>query len=555
MAMGNRPLGSVFKRLPDGSVLLLLLAVFWIGALRQAELPGLYMDGVNPDYWAARTLHPELKNPIWIMPRKWIPLLGNIYYGVQTYYLSLPFYWLLGMNVVTVRISQAMFGAAIVAFTYGLLFRATASRAIALTAALALATDVSFLASFRTQNYIILAGEAWLFASLLLLYPRDGEAPRGQRTVFASGVCYGLAIYGYFVLGFFLPAMLYVVSVLRRSEWRSAGITWMRGMAVGLLTYALGYLLMAWGVGGLDAFVDFLRKLIHRLAPFSSPLSLLGAYEYAYGMTKLVVANGGNELMIFGEQVTSGAWTTIKFVGVLAVVAALFILLATLRMRSPGDLRAYARLSLVLLPCSFFLVSGLFGQRLWAHHFSVLVPVFYLLVGVLLHEILRLPIGRISADLRTRVQHGIVAFVCGALVLGNFFQQQQFFEKLEDTGGVGKLSNALTILAELALENRPDAVYLFPDWGFFMSFALLSGNRVPYVLQVSPQMVTDLSRKYRSLNIAFWSPTDIDKYKAALRLAGSSEPRVDIFRQRDGRAAFYMVSATYPTGKDQRANQ
>ena len=134
------------QRVPNAADMVAILfvqAAFWIGILRHIELPGLYMDAVNPDYLAVQTLNPELSNPAWILPTAWFPILGNLYHGVQNYYLDLPLFWFFGSNIVTVRFSQALFGSIIVLLLYSVSIRATGNRLISFFASLALATNIN----------------------------------------------------------------------------------------------------------------------------------------------------------------------------------------------------------------------------------------------------------------------------------------------------------------------------------------------------------------------------------------------------------------------------
>lgn len=528
------------RTLSFGMGLGIVLLLFWIGVLRHIELPGLYMDAVNPDYLAARALNGDLPNPVWVLPTAWFPILGNLYHGVQNFYVGLAIYKVLGMNVVTVRLAQALFGAAIIALLYAMAARATGNRWLALLAAAGLATDVAFLASFRTQNYIILGGEAWMFAALLLLYPRKGAASITPLALILSGICYGLAIYGYFVFLFFGPAIAWLVFRSADSRLRYCGL-WIFGFIVGMLPYVLGYLSMIIALGGVTETLDFMKGATRNLSPFSSQLSFFGNFQYALEMGKLALMNGGNELMIFGEQVSGGGWAIMRLV--LFCIAALATLLLLCLQAAVPSVAVSTRYNclLVFLPISYIAAAGLLGQRLWAHHFSVLIPFAYLLLATAIHGWL----VRIAPDEPTRRpwQAAVLMVICITFIAGNLVQQRKFFAQLDRTGGNAKASNALTTLAESALKDSRDTIYLFPDWGFFMSFALLTGNHVPYALEVTPDRIKDIRGKYKKVCIPFWNKADKERYELLLRDAAVDESELEVFHQRDGRPAFYMIRA------------
>lgn len=186
---------------------LAVLAVFWACVLRNADLPGVYMDAINPDYLVARWLNPSLANPVWVFPGPRLPLLGNLYHGTQTMWLGLLTYGVFGTNVFSVLASHALWGAAIVLLVGGTLRRAGSSVWLAWAVAAGLATDMAFLGAFRTQAFIILSGQAWMMAALYAAL-RSVRAGAGDRCwhVF-GGICMGLAVYGYFVFLFFLPVV------------------------------------------------------------------------------------------------------------------------------------------------------------------------------------------------------------------------------------------------------------------------------------------------------------------------------------------------------------
>ncbi|MGY0713998.1 glycosyltransferase family 39 protein [Azospirillum argentinense] len=491
-----------------------VVIIFFFGVLRQVDLPGFYMDSVNPDYMAAQYINQEIPNAAWRMPTVFFPILGNYYHGVQNFYVDLVVFKFLGISAASVRIAQALFGALIVACLYLGTVLATRNRLIAFLAAVLLATDIAFLASFRTQFYIILGGEAWLFASLVALW-------RGGRLGYLlSGLFFGLAIYGYFVLGFFGPALM--IFLLSRPDRRISH--WVAGLALGMLPYVVGYASFIIAAGGVSQAIETMRQAIGGLAPMSSKLSFWGNLNHVLQMAILAVTNVGNELMIFNEGI-GGRWSGIKvwmFVGVFVGAA----LLVAVRFRHRPAL-----LLAVLLPPSYIGVASVFGSRLWVHHLSVLVPIGYLLIAVAFGGIVR---GRLAAV--------AAVAVAAVMVVGNVRQASHFHERLAATGGVGKASNALSRLAEDAL-TEPDTLYVFPEWGFFMPFNLLTANRVPYILD--PAQIDRANCRCGRVVLAFWAETDVKKYVEALTGKGLQNVETRVYAQRDGRPAFHVAEGRF----------
>lgn len=491
----------------DAFLLLLLMAIFWLGVLRHIDLPGLYMDAVNPDYLVARAINPRVWNPdwlsqAWLVPTATFPILGNLYHGVQNYYFELLSLRVLGVSVASVRISQAFFGALTVAFLYVTAVILTRNRLAAFIGAALLACDIAFIASFRTQFYIILGGEMWLFASLMALYY---GRPLG---FFLSGVCFGLSTYGYFVLGFFAPAM--AVLVLARPDRRP--FHWIGGFCVGLLPYVAGYASLVSAQGDLHGALAWLQAATRGLAPLSSHLSLLDSLRYTSQIAWFALSDAGNESMLFGRSV-SGVWAVIKVATIVAIILAFLV----------RGKETQTKL-LILMPASYFCVAAIFGSRLWAHHFSTLVPVAYLLLAAA------------AAEFLSGNKHRLLVFgVAIVFVAGNLHQGNNFYRALEATGGVGKTTDALSRLATDA-RDRPDTLYVFPDWGFFMSFNLLTENRVPYVLDADH--IADARGERTNVEIVFWAPSDEKKYRDALTAAGAKTVESRAYYRRDGMLAF-----------------
>ncbi|MCP3728753.1 glycosyltransferase family 39 protein [Paraburkholderia sp. CNPSo 3272] len=523
----------------DFYVLSILLAIFWVGVLRHIQVPGLYMDAVNPDYLAARTLEPEIHNPAWIIPTKWFPILGNLYHGVQTYYLAIPIDAVFGMNIVSVRLGQALFGAVIVALSFAIVIRITGNRLLAFVAAAGLATDIAFIASFRTQNYIILAGEVWLFFSILcLLKPGLGRSTAWRP--FLSGVCFGLAAYGYFVFLFFGPAMLWLAGSTATGKSKRDLAIWIGGVVVGMLPYVAGYASLIVALGGVPNAIAWVQAALHNLSPFSSQLSIWGDVINAGRLSQYAMTNTSNELMLLGGGLHA-TWPNLRLAGMIVVLLCGLATALTFE-RASGASRQTSAL-LIALPIVYIFAASPLGTRLWAHHFSVLIPLGYLS-------------GAIAANaLMSRKNDGLqklakvtskVVYAVGIVVLClNVRQQNHFYSQLEETGGVGMATSALTSLANEARPLKTSVVYVFPDWGFFMSFALLTNNQVPYALELSPYVISQYRQTANEIRVAFWKEVDVQKYSALLSQYGIHNLQVETFRRNDGAPAFYLLRGSF----------
>lgn len=515
----------------------LSLGVFWLCVLRNVELPGLYMDAVNPDYLFARWLNPQLQNPVWMIPSGSIPLLGNLYHGMQTLYLGVLTYGVLGTSVVSVRVTHALYGSLIVLLTWLILRRASGRPGLATVLATALATDMAFIGSFRTQAYIILAGQVWMMLALLLAVRSAQEQVPSRWLLALSGVGMGLAVYGYFVFLFFLPPVA-ALAVLGPGR-QGAGprlLAWGAGFVAGMLPYVIGYIGLAVDLGGVGPLIEWMRNVLGVLGP------TIGQETYGQGLGHVLgyalwgLAGLGNEHMVIGEAVSFSlaSWRA----GLVALAGAVCLLGAVVEWKERPRL-ARVLLGGAALPVTYIGLAAGFGSRLDVHHFTVLVAVGYVLLGLgACWLALRFPRGRWLSG-------GVAVLVASLLVL-NVVQQNRVHARLVATGGVGMSTDALPALARMALSERALAVWFFPEWGFFMPFAFLTANQVPYENELNATSLGRHAASGREMRVAFWQEANAPMYRRVLEQAGIRNIELRQMHRRDGQVALYVLAGVSP---------
>jgi 4-amino-4-deoxy-L-arabinose transferase-like glycosyltransferase len=444
-----------------------------------------------------------------------------------------------GMNIVSVRLGQALFGAVIIALSFAIVVRTTGNRLLAFVAAAGLATDIAFIASFRTQNYIILAGEVWLLASILWLL-RPGPDGRAAWRPFLSGVCFGLAAYGYFVFLFFGPAILWLAGSTATGKTKRDLAIWIGGVAAGMLPYVAGYLSLIAALGSVSNAITWIQATLHNLKPFSSQLSIWGDVINACHLAQYATTNLSNELMLLGVG-SNALWPNLRLVCI--VLLLLCGLATTLSSKRMSSLSRQTYALLISLPFAYILFASPLGTRLWAHHFSVLIPLCYLSGAIAAGELMVATEDRLR-DI-TKIFPKIICVVGVVVLCMNVRQQDHFYSRLNETGGVGMATNALTTLADEARPLKTTVVYVFPDWGFFMSFALLTNNQVPYALELSPSVISQYRQTANEIRVAFWKETDVQKYSALLDQYGVHNLQVQTYRRNDGAPAFYLVRGSF----------
>jgi hypothetical protein len=392
---------------------------------------------------------------------------------------------------------------------------------------------MAFIGSFRTQSYIVLGGQVWMLSAFYLALGLTGKKGAGAWGVVASGACMGLAAYGYFVHLFFAPvvALLAVLGPGRRGSLRRAAL-WSAGFVAGMSPYMVGY---AWAItelGGWAPFVEWLQAALAGLKPMQGSPSYVAGLGIAFRDTRLALAGIGNEMMMTGGAVSSLASVVRTVMLSLGCVICLATAVLQWRMR---PVKARVCLAVAMLPVAYCMIAAIFGGRLWVHHYTVLVAIGYLVMAVALAAL---------ADMATSIGlKRAAATALMILLLGcNIAQQNRVFDELGKTGGVGKSTEMLDMLARSALAERGEAVYYFPDWGFFMPFAFLTGNRVNYELELSPAALMRHRGALDEVRVAFWESNDRARHQAILRDAGVKEIRLYTFAQRNGEPAFYLLA-------------
>lgn len=516
---------------------LVALAVFWLCVLRNVELPGLYMDAINPDYLFARWWNPELKNPVWVLPTGPVPLLGNLYHGMQTLYVGALAYGLLGTSVVSVRATHAMYGSLIVLLIWLILRRVSGRPMLATVLAVSLATDMAFIGSFRTQAYIILAGQVWMLLALWLALRSMQDAKLSCWPLLLSGMGMGLAAYGYFVLLFFVPPVAALATLgPGRQKMGQRLLLWCAGFVAGMLPYVVGYIELLVALGGVAPLVDWMRNTLGTLKPTVGRESYWVGLGHVLDFARWGLVGLGNEYIMLNELVSAPlvAWRAVC----VAIAGAVCLFGSWLEWRTRPGL-AKALLACAALPVIYIGLAAGFGSRLGVHHFMVLVALGYLLLGLAVYWLaLRLP--------HERGWRVVSVLLAAVLLVVNIAQQNRVQGRLVATGGVGMSTDALTALARTALTEREHAVWFFPEWGFFMPFAFLTANQVLYENELTVVALKRLVVSGKDVRVAFWQEDQQAIYRGVLEQADIRDIQLHRMYRRDGQVALYVLSGSRP---------
>jgi hypothetical protein len=275
----------------------------------------------------------------------------------------------------------------------------------------------------------------------------------------------------------------------------------------------------------------------------SSDMTFVQRLVNAVSLLVITLQSIGNDAVIFGIS-EPGRWAVWK-VGLLASVPLLLIALGLANgWRQGHQPEAGARRMdgllaswhIALLPISFLAVSLIFGNRLWSHHFSALVPLSYVVLFLAVHHLQVLT--------RISLPRWIGVVLMSGFIVGNMQQQHVFFDRLVTTGGNAYFSNAMNRMADDALSMPVETVHVFPEWGFGMPFALLTGNRRLYEADIGDATLQRLADAGSTLRLYYWKPETANSYRDKLLANGYRVSASGNYLQRDQRIAFYWMEAS-----------
>lgn len=445
--------------------------------------PGLFMDSINPEYLAPLILDPNGSHDMfaYALPGNMIDgrfpvLAGSFYHGPLQLYLSLPVFAAFGTDIIGARVAQGMFGL-LLFLSVAALLRQQRVRLPLLAAGLGLlVADPTFVQSFKTQALSTLWPLCMVLMAAWLIERRAAIGrPTGIAIPIMSGVLAGLSFFSYFIYLFFLPAQIAHIALCARAGGAKKPAidigAFLAGFAIGCLPYILGYALMAATLGS-EGIGEFLagngRNLV--APPPGDVLSSTYLVARIGGLIEATVSDAWLTMTIFSSE-GSSALGIFKLLLLLTLVAiGLFA-----RTRDGRGRTFFFAVGCLL---SFVVLSSPVATRLHGHHYVILLPLFYLAATLALEMIAE----RIPAQRMHRV---VVALLPIALLVDNVYAHLAFQRKLEVTHGVGDYSAEINRLAEDALQEGKNDLYLFPDWGFFMPFAFQTGGRVAYVADES----------------------------------------------------------------------
>jgi hypothetical protein len=558
-----------------GKGMLVLLVGIFVGLTTyQLALPGLHYDEAFEAVPAMQLLlgQPVTSfrgNGLFIAGRL-LPLMTQDYIGAINTYAALPFFWLLGINLVSLRLMAVAVGLITLWLLYCLardLYGPTA----ALLAVLLLAVNPTFVFWSR-QGVFVTSVTAAIGLAAALAWLRWARTGAGRYAI-AGAFFFGLGLYAKFLFLWLIAALALAGLLLGWAE-RRAGASGILGADLtgfprspvrSHTTGARPYATPRQAVYCLAAFLLGAAPLIvYNLQTGGTLRSVGGNLTTSYyGTNNLAfLPNLLERLDQFGAVLAgSHFWylggTYANPLGVGLFLAAL----AGILWLAVGPAHAEARLRIeawrALFPFAVvggtILASCATVSALWVTHFAVLMPWPSLGVAAAADLALR-RLGRPHRFRKTREASRtlgaiLIVGIVGAAWLGDVLTDVRYHQALAVSGGLGAHSDAVEDLARwLAADGRQGAPVVAMDWGIAAPVTFLTCGAVTPVEAFGYAWETDADFAARlgrfvgdPRSIYLWRAPDeiiFDRsadFRRLYRPLGLEEDILEAFYERSGR--------------------
>lgn len=553
---------------------IIIFVIFLISSIfvvwKAGELPGLYLDAVNPDYLAVHVLNPSTFSSSWALPNLGIPFLGQAYHGTLTMFASILSILLTGTtSILQLRIVNCIYGTIACYLVYETFMRLKVKKWIAFGISLALLMSPNLTSMYKTQYYIELPGVVFMLLATLS-FLKWHENIKNNNMLLYVGIFSGLAFYDYFNFLFFLPGIIVTcLLVLYKKQSKrifSKIIILMCGYGMGGYLYILGFLTICLtNVSCISnnikiviciaftivyySFMLYLYKLQEnpeKQVIIKSSFIILGLIgtigiisiktvylmnSYFIGLNVAgnessllerigfilkylfqVLCNSSEEYLVLNKDVCVGLSSIVWLTLLLAGLTVYFLMRKKIIFESKTRFCAH----LTIVTFIYIVICLAMANRMQGQHFVCMLFILYLYMGILLDIIFDYFVNNNS---KQKIVVNVLAAitVCSLIVLGVFNQTKINYTLQNDEEIINTYySDVIRMVSENALENAKQGekeYYIFPEWGYLSGFAYLTGNTIAYVDHFSVDGIRNLYNQGYSLVVCYWDEGMTSKYK------------------------------------------
>jgi hypothetical protein len=515
--------------------IVIIQIIFWILATKNLSLPGYYMDEAGLDWLAARLISPEIQNPIWIAPQIGPPLIGTLYATYLGTYLELIPLYLFGITLENVRIVHLTVLSFSIILTQLIIRKFTQTRLLCFLLTLGVAISSPLIFGMRSHFYNSAVGIPFLLASVLYLL----RERLTNRDILISGLFFGLSFFSYFNFLFFGPLLFFMLKARNFRVQSKESAIFLTGVSIGSIGYLLGYLSLFLKLGSINAGISWIKWASDVIAPINDDRSVIQKTIFGFDLAYKGLSNQGNFLQFFGYAPQS----SISKAPVLLMTLLILIALMTRFSQDFQTRKISVEMSMMISPILYLVpISGIFGSRISYQHLMPFFVMFYLSFAISCIVMFRFLILTHRRNLVAKVSSIFLTLMCG---LGYSAQYVSIQEELIQTGGLGKSSSALNMMISQANTDKSMGKltkYYFPEWGFWMPFATLTGNQIPYGIDsINWENVKTEYENKIEIKVYSWSESEAIKIFNAAKDSKVFNGKLRSWKNRDGSVAFYEI--------------
>lgn len=452
-------------------ILFVIALILFVGlATYQLALPGLHYDEA---FEAVPTVQLLLNQPvtsfrdngIWLGGRLF-PLMTQDYIGAINTYAAIPFFLLLGINPISLRIMAIVIGLLTLWLTYRLAHLLYGPLVAAL-AALLLAVNPTFVFWSR-QGVFVTSATAAIGLGAVLMWSRWWQTG-ARRHAMAGAFLLGLGLYAKFLFLWLIAALGFALIILNLHRWQE--------FSKRLLRVPIGWSVLAFALGcapliiyNLQTGGTFRNVGNNLITSYYGTNNLAFVPNFLERLKQFVAVLTGSHFWYLGGTYVN--WTLFfLFLAALGIAVGALVI---------GKKRDETRR--VVFP--FLVIGGMIIascatlSALWVTHFAILVPwpamAIAAAVGLLVRR-QRLHVAQSRSKL--------VLILALVLVTVSWFSDVvndlRYHQALSVSGGLGAHSDAVEDLARwLAADERGGATAVAMDWGIAAPVTFLTLGEV-----------------------------------------------------------------------------
>lgn len=463
------------------------IVIFMLISIININLPGLYMDSVNPDYLAVYLKKPQF-TPAWIYndnflaPDYRIPLLNSLYGGATPAYIGCLFWKVVGYNIFSVRILHVLYGMLLLYLFYKIIMKVTKKPSLASFCTILLAVEPTYVFAWRTQYYLQLFPLITFIPALYLISKEltdiYSNGTWDKKRIAISAMLFGFSAWGYFIFTIYSASifvMLLYVLIKKNIEK-------IKPLFIFCVNFLVGYSLFIYAHLSIiinEGFANYIKVVTSLNKAYSiSDGNNVSFIEKVNHTTSLLAGlTGGNNIskVVFGNENLNNLGILVGVIlGILIIVSITLDYIYNDNLKTEIKLMKKMIFFIILIHTVFGIAIG---NSLQFQHYVMILVLLYIGGTLSALEIYNLYKNNI---LKINPHNFLIKFLFPILAIFficiNMLGVIKINQELEKTGGKGSYSDVINSIGEYIYALPNNTVIAFPQWGYWMGASLLTGG-------------------------------------------------------------------------------